>query len=352
MSETGFTREISRQPEALRAVAAFYASKDGRELLQRCASLSGTSRRLVFTGMGTSLYAPYLVANELADGKRAIELIDAGELLHFGLDSLQENDVLVAISQSGESAETKRVVESVAGSVPVVSIVNDVASAMGQCADITLPLHAGEEASISTTTYTNTLAVLLLLTAQIISGDSTSTADRLVETADHMEENLAAIRSQAADAARMFGELDTLHVIGRGYDLVTARQWALILKEGAGLFTEALSAGLFRHGPIELSGTGHAVAYVVSRYNRLDLTCKLAAESHRAGSRVLVISDGSTNYGLLPGDVHEVVIEGSGGLYFPIMCAPFIEYFVHEAAELRGREAGIFRHATKITSRE
>ncbi|MFC1608222.1 SIS domain-containing protein [Candidatus Latescibacterota bacterium] len=352
MSETGFVREISRQPEALRTVAAFYASDDGRALLERCAGLAGTCRRLVFTGMGTSLYAPYLVANELTDGNRTVERHDAGELLHFGLDSLYENDILIAVSQSGESAETKRVVEEVTGRIPVISIVNNVESTMGQCADLTLPLLAGEEASISTTTYTNTLAVLLLLSSQITSGNSGSTVDGLLKTANLIEESLDTLRLFAAEAARYFRDFNSLHIIGRGSDLVTSRQWALILKEGAGIFTEALSAGLYRHGPIELSGEGHAAAYVVSRDNRSYLTCGLAKETHCAGSRVLVLSEGTIDEGSLPQGVLQVVIPGSGGRYFPTMCAPFIEYFVHEAAAIRGQEAGVFRHATKITSRE
>ncbi len=76
---------------------------------------------------------------------------------------------------------------------------------------------------------------------------------------------------------------------------------------------------------------------------------KLAEEIQGKGSRVLIVSDRNIDdrsNGL------NIAIESPDPRYFPIMCAPFIELFVHEMAKQKGREAGVFRHAVKITSRE
>ena len=352
MDNTRFVDEIRNQPSALRAAADFYTTGEGAGLLARSAEMIGSRQRLVFTGMGTSLYAPYLIVKELDGLLPSIELRDAGELLHFGLKGLHDDTILAAVSQSGESAETRNVVQKAAGKVPILSIVNNPASFMGRNADLILPLHAGEEASISAKTYTNTLAVLLLLSSALRKESLSEVTGELSVTADIMERNLDVAYEAARSAVRFFGTTGTLHCIARGSDLVTAHQWALILKEGAGLFTEALSAGLFRHGPIELAGEGHAAACIVSTGNEPDLTASLAAELCSLGSRVLVLSYRSGERLPVAPGMMEVRLDSPSPRYFPIMCAPFIELFVHEAAMSRGREAGVFRHATKITSRE
>jgi glucosamine--fructose-6-phosphate aminotransferase (isomerizing) len=167
--------------------------------------------------------------------------------------------------------------------------------------------------------------------------------------ADSLEENLKKTADSAQQAARYFGDTPVLHVIARGSDLVTAHQLALIIKEGAGVSGEALSAGLFRHGPIELAGPGHSIVCILSRENRPDLTAALACELAGLGSRILVLAD-TPKYADFTGMT--VSFDCPESRYFPLLCAPFIEFFVHEAARGKGREAGVFRHARKVTDRE
>lgn len=352
MDDTVFTGEIGRQPAALRKVAGYYRSGEGSSLMANVTDTIRSKKKLVITGMGTSLYAPYLIYNELVGTAQSCEIRDAGELLHFGLKGFHGDEALLALSQSGESAETQRVVQALNGIVPIVSIVNDTSSSMAKYSDLVLPLLAGDEASISTTTYTNTQAVLLLLSTHLAGGGPDEVIDGLYETSHIMKKNLASAHTLSKRAADFFSGPANLHVIARGTDLVTARQLALILKEGAGIFTEALSAGLFRHGPIELAGTDHSAVFIVSRDNEPELTEKLAKETAGMGSRVLIISDTDRELSPSAESVMHIHIPNSGPRYFPLLCAPFIEYFVHETAMKKGKVAGVFRHATKITSRE
>ena len=352
MDKTRFVEEIRMQPTALRNVTDYYSGNEGSSLLKECASLILSKQKLVFTGMGTSLYAPYLIQVELDGIVHSVEIRDAGELLHFGLHGLHDDSVLVAVSQSGESAETRQVVENMRGKVPIISIVNNRESFIGRNADIPLPLHAGKEVSISAKSYTNTLAVLLMLSSHIRSDTMANVSKRLYDTSGMMEQTLDEIHVLAKQTAEFFDGINNLHIVSRGSDLVTARQCALILKEGAGVFSEALSAGLFRHGPIELSGDGHAVMFIVSQGNKPGLTTNLALETHESGSKVLVVSDIKRKNNKQSPTLMTAHIDCRLSRYFPIFCAPFIEFFVHEAAKLRGKKAGIFNHATKITARE
>ena len=352
MDKTRFVEEIRMQPSALRDVTDYYAGNEGSSLLSECAELILSKRKLVFTGMGTSLYAPYLIMKELDGIVHSVEIRDAGELLHFGLHGLHGDSVLVAVSQSGESAETKQVVEKMSGKVPIVSIVNNTESFIGRNADFLLSLHAGKEVSISAKSYSNTLAVLLLLSSHIRNDTMSNVIKSLHDTAGVMEQTLDETHVLAKQTAGFFDGINNLQVVSRGSDLVTARQCALILKEGAGMFSEALSAGLFRHGPIELSGYGHAVMFFVSQGNKPELTTNLALETNESGSKVLVVSDIKRIRNKQSPTLMAAHIDCRMPRYFPISCSLFIEFFVHEAAKLIGKEAGIFNHATKITSRE
>lgn len=349
MNDTRFVREIRMQPAALRDAAEFYAGNEGRALLRETAALLLSRRRIIFTGMGTSLHSPSLIIGELDAIGPFVEVRDAGELLHFGLGGLKEDDAIVAVSQSGESAETRSVVLAAKGKVPVISIVNNPESTMGRTADRTLPLMAGEEAAISAKTYTNTLATLQLLSSALTGGEMDCAIAGLRDVAEVMERGMTRTAEAAQQAAEYFDGLAALHTLARGTDLVTARQLALIIKEGSGVPAEALSAGLFRHGPIELAGGSHDAVCILSRDNQPALTAGLACELAGLGSRVLVLCD-SDEYGDFPG--MRVTYDCPDARYFPILCAPFIELFVHEAARRKGREAGVFRHARKVTDRE
>lgn len=347
--DTRFVREILAQPAALRIVTEFYRSSEGRALLCEAAGIMLAKRRIIFTGMGTSFHAPYLILHELAAIPPTVEIRDAGELLHFGLAGVRGDDVLIAISQSGESAETRNAFGKLKGKVPVIAVVNNTASFMGKNADLVIPLHAGEEASISAKTYTNTLAVLLLLSTALRGENISGETDTFRSIADLMEARMEETAERAREAADFLGGLCAFHAIARGSDLVTAEQLALIVKEGAGIFGEALSGGLFRHGPLELAGPDHAAVCFLSRGNEPSLTASLACELAAAGSRVLVAADSPYPCG---SEVRTVVIESPEPRSFPLLCAPFIELLVHEAAKLRGREAGAFRRIGKVTDRE
>src|SRR5690349_19731074 len=101
-----FADEMLQQPRALLDLVEFYRSSEGRGALSRAAEASGSYRAVTFTGMGSSLYAACAVLPSFwREGWRA-GLFEAGELLHYGLPHWRPEGALIAVSQSGESAET------------------------------------------------------------------------------------------------------------------------------------------------------------------------------------------------------------------------------------------------------
>ena len=347
MDDTGFTREIKEQPSALRTVTDYYSSDEGCNALKQAVEAISNAGKLVSTGMGTSRHAAFNVSHELVSMVPSCEIWDAGELLHFGMETVRDDTVVLAISQSGESAETRAIVTALTGKNTIVGMVNTVDSAIGNHADITLPLMGGDEASISNKTYTNTLAVLRLIVDGLAGIPLKTTTVNLHDAADYMQKSLAESAGHAARAALFFEGITSLYIIARGRDMSTAEQWSLILKEGACLAGQGLSAGQFRHGPIEMGGPDLALVCLVSEDTKPVLTLSLGEELAAMGSRVLVIGDRKYDTTL-----EQIIIPTPSPVYFPLSCAPFIELFVHEAAKQRGRTAGIFNYAVKVTDRE
>lgn len=347
MENTPFIREIKDQPAALRSVVAYYSTGAGQSTLEQAVRVVKNAGKLIFTGMGTSRHAALSVRNELVSSVPSCEIWDAGELLHFGLGTVREDSVVFAISQSGESAETRAVIKTLAKKCIVIGMVNDPDSFIGKHADITLLMKAGNEVSISNKTYTNTIAVLQMISGSLSGMPAGITFNGLLQTADLMESSLDESAGQAIRTALLFKHMDSLHIIARGRDLATAEQWSLILKEGASISGQGMSAGLFRHGPIELGGPDLTIACIASSDTFPDLTIALGEELSALGSTVVLISDKTYATKLT-----QIVLPAPAPRYFPLTCAPFIELFVHESAKLCDRTAGVFTHAVKVTDRE
>ena len=256
-----FLEEIHQQPAALRTVLGYYC-REGKEALQAVCDLWGAGeKRLLFTGMGSSHYAPLAIRRMLVAARVPAEIWEAGELLHYHLEVCTGQTMVVAISQSGESAETCGVVEKVRESCPVVTLTNAPESYLGRCGDVVLPLCAGEEAAISTKTYTNTLAVLHLLATALANGELEAAHERLGRLANDMETWLTRRREELVRAADFLAARPFLYFIARGPSLAAAHQGALTFNEGARLPTGALAGGTFRHGPFELVGEEFAAVF-------------------------------------------------------------------------------------------
>ena len=164
--------------------------------------------------------------------------------------------LVVGISQSGRSPDVVSVLEEAARQrVPSVAITNAPDSPLAQAATFVVDLAAGPERSVAATkTYTAQLAAVAALAAGL--GDLPAEGWReLRELPNRMAAALDA-GDAAAQLARDEADLEECVVIGRGYNLSTAMEWALKLKELAGVRAQAYSAADYEHGPVASFGRG------------------------------------------------------------------------------------------------
>jgi glucosamine--fructose-6-phosphate aminotransferase (isomerizing) len=357
-----FLGEIARQPEAIRRTARGLA--DQREGLERLQGAAHGARVLLFTGMGASYHACYPAIAELAAGGVAALLVDSAELVHFRRPLLQPGTIVVAVSQSGHSAEVVRLAEEIGatgmGPRPfLVAVTNGTANRLADRADVALDTRAGEEGGPSTVTFAGALVTLACLARVLAGGDPGESAERTEADAD-----------QAAGAAgRLVARPEALGdqllrwhagraatvLLGRGPARASAEMGALLLKETAGLPAEALEAAQFRHGPLELAGPDLAAVVVATEPETTALDVQLATELGGAGSAVLLVTSDPGGHGEAPSERTGTVHLGIGPLdrtLAPAVSIVPVQLLSWRLAVERGRSPGELTRASKVTTSE
>lgn len=294
--------------------------------------------------MGSSQVAP--LAAQYRFGKHACQIIDAGEWLHYQPHPPRKS-LSVFISQSGESAEIRHLIKSDCAIKPIVAITNNEASYLADTADLLLPLCAGKEKSITTKTYSNTLALLYLLSA-----DDRHRALTELELVSGILFDIA--QDQIKRAASILQDSVHIAFVGRGPAYASACQCALTFTEGTRLPTNAFSGGAFRHGPLEATGNDFPVVFLLPTGTTYNLTLQLALETADFGSSVVVFTD---NDELMPQDTLTVIKvprfeNGDTESLFPLLSSVAHAMLLDAVATARGIETGEFRHIEKVTTRE
>jgi glucosamine--fructose-6-phosphate aminotransferase (isomerizing) len=349
-----FLSEIREQPQALRDAAAGLARQG--DALGRLAELAAGAPPLVLTGMGSSFDACLCAASALARRGRLSAAVNAAELLHFGLDAVGPDALLVVISQSGNSIELVRIVESLAarpGRPRLVTVTNGLDNPLARAADVPLDTGAGEERGPSTKTFAATF-VLLEALVDLLVGDVPAAGIALGVGAD-AERAAAAAERVLADpeelAERMYGALaghPSLVVVGRGGARAAAEMAGLVLKEAAQVQAESLDTGEFRHGPLELAGPELGIAVIATEERTLALDLGLVAELAEAGATpVAITADGGVE-----GAAESIAIGTVDPILAPAVAVIPLQLLAWRIAREKGRDPGHFTRATKVTTRE
>jgi glucosamine--fructose-6-phosphate aminotransferase (isomerizing) len=343
-----FIAEIAGQPDAIRRAGAAAADQAGE--LARLRAELGRRPQIVLTGMGSSYDACYPAATSLAERGVLATMVDAAELLHYRLDALDVRTVLVCVSQSGESAETVRVVRELRARPDrpfVVSVTNGRASSLAGLADLGLDTRAGAEAGPSTMTFAATLVMMAAATRALSGRDPVPAAE--AEAAAAAAERL--LRDPEHDAralAEWLGGRPVLALLGRGGSRAAAEMGALTLKEAARFPAESLQAAQFRHGPLEMAGPELAAVVFACEPRTRDLDLGLAADLTAAGAATLVISpDGGA-----PGGATGIAVGASADGLSPAVSIVPVQLLAWELARRRGLDPGTYTVASKVTTHE
>ena len=288
-------KEIYEQPRAIRD--AIHGNAD---VIRTAAEEIAKYEKIFIVAMGTSYHAG-LVGKYLLQrlAKRVPVVEDASEFRYEFDDLVDENTLVIAITQSGETADTLAAMKlAKRKGAKVLGIVNVVGSMATRIADLTLYTHAGPEIGVAATkTYTTQLTVLTMLAVELAR--VLGTADEgyldgleeglkgipeLVEAALKHDESLRELAESLVDRRDFF-------YIGRGISVPTALEGALKLKEISYIHAEGLSAGELKHGPLALIEKDVPVVAVAPGGRTFDKMVSNIEEALARGAFVVGLGD-------------------------------------------------------------
>ena len=341
--EGPYIQDILHQPEALRQSLAMFDENEGLRGFAR-AIAAGDYKRIVLTGMGSSLHALYPLHLRLSNRGLPSLLIETSELIHYLDGTLDRSTLVVAVSQSGQSVEVVRLIDMAKGRSPIIGVTNNANSHLAKQAETCLLFQAGLESSVSCKTYVASLLALEWLGASLTGGDLVETRSHLGLAAPAVETYLVDWRQYVEALCGVLADTRQVFVTGRGPSIATALTGGLILKESTRSSAEGMSCASFRHGPFEMLGPGVFVLVLAGDARSRSLNMRLADDIELAGGKSAVV------------DV-DTKVAAFRIPHVPDAIRPIVEILPVQMISLAlaarsGREAGRFELASKITSVE
>ncbi len=281
-------KEIHEQPETVRL-----AVKQDPKLLGRVTKMLREAEGVFFIGCGTSFHACVSASYEFAEiAKMHVNTVLASEFPNYR-DFLTKGTLVVAVSQSGETADLLDAVRIARGKgAKVISVVNVMGSMLTRLSDETIMMNSGPEICVlSTKTYTAQLAVLLLL-AYSLAGKPGEGKKLLNKTAGRLP---AIIESAEKKAKALAGKLSVqkdCFLIGRDLAFPSAMEGALKIKEVSYIHAEGFAGAELKHGTIALVEKGVPVIVLSTRRTKKEILSN-AMEVKARGAFILGI--GSEN---------------------------------------------------------
>lgn len=334
--------DLLAQPQALRDT---HAALRGAQVFAEIARSCTLERfaRVVLTGMGGSLFALYPLAIELAAHGWTPVPLETSELIHAYHSLLTPSTLVVAVSQSGRSAETLRLLEQ-SGGATVIAVTNFADSPLAARAKHVVLTVAGAEYSVSCKTYVSTLLALSVLGAALCSVDVATRLEQLAEAPAAAERYLSQWESHFEHFADLLRGTRDVFFVGRGASMAAVSAGALITKESAHFHAEGMSSAAFRHGPFEMLNAGILVAIFGGDAHAEPLNRGLLRDIQATSARAILFStDAQTPSCRVPS------VSAAASPVVEILPPQMMTLAL---AFLAGREPGRFERATKITAVE
>ena len=283
-------KEIHEQPETIPR-----AGERTAEGMREAADRIGRAGNVYITGSGSSYNAALVAKQVLARLARVRSEAIMSSELQFSPYSIEKGSVLVAVSQSGESADVLDAVRiAKEADCAVIAVVNVMTSTLAREADVVIGMNCGPEIGVAATkSFTAQLAVLYKTVWQMSSGNGDEAGVGKVD----FGEAAAAIREilESHDdirrIAEKLGDVSDIYVLGRGIHHPIAVESALKLKELTYIHAEGIPGGELKHGPLALMDENAYVVIINPGDATHADTLTSAREIRARGAKIIGISD-------------------------------------------------------------
>ncbi len=315
-----------------------------------------TIDRIIIIACGTSYYAG-LVGEYLLEDLAGIpvEVQQASEFKYRN-EPLGPNTALLAISQSGETADTIAALKKVEGTgILRLGIVNAPGSSIARMTDAGIYCHAGPEISVaSTKAFIAQVSVLALLALWLGKGKVANYSSLLADFAD-LPKKAELVLKQAAhiqNVAKKYAHHRDFLFIGRGYEYPLALEGALKLKEISYIHAEGYAAGEMKHGPLAMIDPNFPSFALAGGNALIEKTLSNLQEIKARNGRIIVVAtkDNAKKIGKLADDIIE--IPKTADQFIPILEAIAVQLFAYYTALELGHDIDMPRNLAKSVTVE
>lgn len=340
-------KEMQEEPDAVRKT--FSDRLTGRQLhfseFYFSAEYLRSLKRIVITACGSAYHAG-LCGKYILERKTGIPVsVELAGEFRYGNPALNEDTLVIVISQSGETADTIAALkEAREKKAMTLAIVNVVGSTIANLADICLYTKAGPEIAVATTKGFTTQVEMLMLLAMVFQktlGRSSeeeweSDIRELYSLPVLMEKTIYDNPKLEELAKRIAGEND-MFFIGRNTDYAIALEGALKMKEISYIHAEAYAAGELKHGTIALIEPGKVVIATAANRDIYEKTISNIVEVKARGAYVIAITDCENEAVKAVAD-ETILLPKTSGLFTPILEILPLQYLAYYVAKERGAD--------------
>lgn len=360
--ETFMMKEIFEQPEALRTTMRGRIDEHaGQVVLGGVANYARElvrARQIVLTGQGTAYHAAMIGQYLIEDLAKIPAKVEYASEFRYRNPIIVEGTVLIAVSQSGETADTLAALrEAKERGALTMGAVNVVGSSIARETDAGVYLRVGPEIGVaSTKAFTGQVMVLALISLflarrRFMSTDACEVMLEELARVPEMIEKALAEADHIKRVAEKYCRNENWLFLGRGYNYPVALEGALKLKEISYIHAEGMPAAEIKHGPIALINDGMPAVFIANKGPQYDKVMLNIEQVKARGGRVIAVAtEGDQNIKRHADDVFYV--PDISDPLSPLITVIPLQLLACHAAKLRGHDVDKPRNLAKSVTVE
>ncbi|MER2997414.1 glutamine--fructose-6-phosphate transaminase (isomerizing) [Pontibacter populi] len=301
------------------------------------------AQRILIVACGTSWHAGLVAEYLIEDLARIPVEVEYASEFRYRNPIVNENDIVIAISQSGETADTLAAIElAKSKGATIFGICNVVGSSIARATDAGAYTHAGPEIGVaSTKAFTAQVTVLTLIAMMIGSKRGTIETTKLHELIAELEQIPAKVEQtlkldkQIEEIAAIYKDATNFLYLGRGYNFPVALEGALKLKEISYIHAEGYPAAEMKHGPIALIDEQMPVVVIATKDSSYEkIVSNVQEVKARKGKVIAIVTEGDTTIPSMAD--HVIEIPETSEHLMPLLSVVPLQLLSYHIAVMRG----------------
>lgn len=354
-------KEIHEQPAAVRDTVSPRIINGMPDLSQDGVDMQKLKdyRQIFIVACGTAMHAGMVGKYVIEKLARKPVIVDIASEFRYRDPIITKDDLMIVISQSGETADTMAVLRLAKEvGAATLAVVNVVGSSIAREADMVIYTHAGPEISVaSTKAYMVQISVMYLLAFELAYANGTIDKERCMELTaqlgqmpDIIRETLE-LKDTCSFVASKLVNAESLLYIGRGLDYALSMEGSLKLKEISYIHSESYAAGELKHGTISLITEGMPVIAVATQKKLIEKTVSNIREAKARGAMVILICDNSIEVGEGVAD-YIIRLPQTDEQLMPMAAAAPLQLIAYYTSVLKGNDVDKPRNLAKSVTVE